>query len=327
MEAREARMLGAVLQAAVAARPGEPAPASVRLATLIAPRREIRPAALGTAAFFVMVGLAWSLVVGATDLRVENSGPARFSAWPEKRVGGTAGARALVPAAPAGVPVRDVAGVSLIVDLAGVQLAQEQIVPLSGGHLDESLDAAALKVQDVLRPFRSGDGKLELFVLCHRQVPMRTVSMLLTHIDRQQSNAHYQLVIERNLARRESGKKPVQAGLSLRVDAAGIPLATPVRLRIGDDKVKIDGRVLQPFEVAIGSKGWRDTVRESVRRSTGLGRMRSEGGVVEHEVAVSAEGDVAYDRFVAVVAAADSACPDEEDCGLPGLGLQFVLTP
>ena len=173
-EAREARMVQAILRAAIAARPGTATRVAAGVANLLAPPRCGALAVRSTVAFVVLFESAWFLVTGHTPLRVDNSGPLSFQIWPQRRVSATSAVRAFMPRYAAGSPIAPI-GASMIIDLFKARLAQKLMVSLTDGRLvDDNWRTQADDISAVLENFREPNTPLELLVLSHRDAPAQT---------------------------------------------------------------------------------------------------------------------------------------------------------
>ncbi len=322
-EAREARMLETLLRAALVARPQLRAPGTAALARRAAPSLGWRPALGPTLAFVVAAGLAWLVLVSTSELRAANARPLRFDLWPEQRAAAPDSVRTFLPSHAAGRPLESRAAVTLIVDETSAVLAQRPVLRLDEGALPvgwaERVRSAA---PSALARFRDGEAAPDVIVLGHRDVPGGTVLGLARALSRAGSGVLH-LTLERRISG-ATGARAVQASLRLRARRADESIAPPIALRVERNTVRVEARAGRALELSLSEASWAREVAAQVRAATGIHPAVSPA---DPRVGLEVGEGVSYDKLTAVLAAADAACPADatEDCGLPGLGLEFLL--
>lgn len=321
-EARIARMLRAILSAAIAARPGASAPTAARLANRISPMPGLRPGVRAAAAFCVMFTVAWALLVGTADLRAENTVAPRFDEWPARRIGAKATVMSAMPSYPAGQPSFENMGASLIVDKSDAQLAQQTTATLSDGRFtDAAWRTRVDEMAEALDRYRDDDGNVDVVVLAHKELPASTIVSLISHLAKTHRAKHFHLVIERTVtAAGRPGTTTVQAALSVVLDTPPA-MDTAIQLDITPQGVRVDRRGGEgPQQIAFADPSLFTKVSKAVRSATRLGEAKADPRVV-----IGTSDGVSYDQLVAVLSAADTTCDGRVECGLPGFGLELRL--
>jgi len=320
-EVRTARMLRAILAAAIAGRPRAGAPTAARLANLMAPPPRIHGGVRAGVAFCIMFTVAWSLLVGASDLRASNQLPVQFDEWPQRRIGSPPSVRPYIPKYPAGRPIGEDMGPSLIVDLGSARLAQRPAVALVGGVMPavgwrENIDS----VSGALSSFKSAERGLSLVVLAHRELPAETITAVMGHLSAQHDARRFHIIVERAIAAAGiPGTSNVQAALTVAMDEPPSNDA-PVELVISEDTVRVLRADAPPMSVSFSDLKWSSSISAAVRQATKLGAPDA-----NPKVLVEAHPGVSYDQLVAVLSAADTSCDNGLECGLPGFGVEVRL--
>ena len=319
-EVREARMLDACLQTTAAARPGASVIVSSKLGNLLAPSREIGPPARAWLAGIAMVAAAWLLVTLTADFRRANSAPASFDAWPGTAAAAPDETATSVPAYPAGGPFDHRATPRLEISYRAATLAARPLLRFESGRItDRDWARKGKTALEALDNSRRPGHPLEVAVHAHPLVPMATVTKLLSTLGEKHGVGTFLLVLERHFA--TNGTRP-WAALRAVVAADKRPSAIPVHLAVGARSVRVDPGLDSTIELTFEETDWERRLHAAVRERTGVGVV---GRRADPRVSVKADDDARYDAFARVLAAADSVCQGNGDCGLPGLGLTFIV--
>jgi hypothetical protein len=313
-EVREARFVRALLESAARSSPKSAAPVSGRLSELIAPDRGLsRPV---TALVFCLVGITagWLVLYRTADVRAANDREPVFSVWPAKRWKPIEVAAELrLPASRGGSPIGPSPPPSLIIGEEKVMLGGDQLVDLPGGRLPEKWEDVSR--EDVRKKLAQANGRVVL--LAHREIELGGVLDLMRFLFQKHGIQRFELITERTLQTGEPGGRTLQAAISLKIDSqqeVGLHLALEeTRLRFSSDGPSYS------YE----NSPWQQELRKVVRERQEL--LRNEGRKVVKLDVVSRK--LGYRRFVEVLGAADTACMGTVDCGLPGLGLEFTISP
>jgi hypothetical protein len=315
-EVREARFVRALLEAAARSSPKSAAPVSGRLAELIAPDRGLgRPI---TALVICLGGITagWLVLHQTADVRAANDREPVFRVWPLRRSRLLAIAPELqLPHARAGAPVPEPPPPSLMITPEKVTLGGgKPLVDLPGGELPEGWEPA-LTPEEMKKLLDPAGGRLVL--LAHGELSLDVVLELMELFHAKHRIERFDLILERWLDTGEPGGRVLQAsmpllirserdvGLQLRLEATGIRLA--------------DGSPLESYE----DGPWKSELSRLVREKKEL--LRDEArALVKIDVG---SRELTYGRLVEVMGAADTACMAKNDCGLPGLGLEFTINP
>ena len=93
-------------------------------------------------------------------------------------------------------------------------------------------------------------------------------------------------------------------------------------LVIEGTRVVLDPGAPDSLSVDRADPAWRLRLGELVRVRTGAKQGASAMPVIALQLR---SAELPYDRFLEVLSSADSTCPTAADCGVPGLGVRFVL--
>jgi hypothetical protein len=311
-EIREARFVRALLEAATRLRPGTAAPVSARLSELIAPDRGLGRPITAAVMWFVAVSLGWMILWGTAPVRAANTSEAVFDVWPDTE---SIGASNLVlPSARAGQPLDGESRPTIQIDADAVRVSELTYAYLDGGTLPPDWKAKARDLGGTLGEYK----ELELRLLAHRGTLMETVYPVLHELGNRYGAKRFHLIIARNVKLAgETKPKKVDADLPV-----WIGHEAPPSLQIVLEKHAVS-IVQTNFKANLSDPAWPKKLNEAVRNRTELFEQQDTRATVELRFDLS----TSYDEFIQVVGAADTSCRGEQDCGLPGLGLQFVLNP
>ncbi|MEQ9501129.1 MAG: hypothetical protein RIT81_29950 [Deltaproteobacteria bacterium] len=309
-EVREARFIRALLECAARLRPGVGAPVSARLCELVAPDRGIQRPVVATVLWFLAITAGWSILYATGSMRTQNASQTVYDVWPKTTLIGTTEALEL-PAHAGGRPLPTAPQPSLFIDAESVRLGPQLLVQLDAdGYLPERWMESA---PDVSRTTK-GYEVLEPLVIATNTTRVETLLDTLEAFGGRYRVGRYHLVARRSFVLR-GGDKRVQSTLPSRV---GTPSQAPgLVLRVTQRGVTI---VEENTEILFADVAWRIRLREAVRVRPDLYGVEASA-----PVRVQADPALVYERLVDVLGAADSSCMGTVDCGLPGLGLEFVL--
>lgn len=304
-QAREARLVGRLLEVATQIRPGTPAPVGGRLAALVAPDRDLSRPATATVLWVVAVTAAWAILFQTAGLRAENHREAEYvwagpSRTPIKR-GGT---DLVPPTTRGGQPFEDLGHPTVSVGPTQVLFQGKPLTGVEDGRLSAPLEAPASEIVTLLRT------KGAVTVLAHHDLDMQEGLLpVLYWLYDHGGVGQFHMLVLRDLAGGEA-----QADLRLQMVAArdGEGLA----LEVAADELRV-GAAAFPAK----RDDWRRLAAERIRAMPPLFDPKTPAAAW---VRVGPGTD--YARFAAALGAADDSCTSKRDCGLPGLGLQFKLT-
>ena len=311
-EVREARLVKTLIECAGRLRPGARAPVSTRLAELIAPEKGITRPTIAAALWLGAVTIGWLALIGAANLRAQNLRPKPFNVWPT----GTERPiepyhNVILPRGDAGAPIAKSQRPSLTVAPDAVVFHNTSLLNLVDGRLPQGWLEASPPMDKSLADFPR---PLEVTVLGHRDARLETLVAVLRGLSERYQVARYHLIIERRVALFEG--KRLQA--SFPIELAKSADTDGLTLLILDNGVRLmPSRAFAPF----GAKRWVTDLRGQIRGYQPL------WADPRPSVTVDADLRLNYGRMIDVISAADGSCPTPTDCGLPGLGLIFMLAP
>lgn len=297
--ARDYRARAAFVGAVLRGRPEAKVAESKRTLEVLADRRSFVIPATSTVVFLFMSGAGAAVLSAATPIRLENVHRLSYTRWPTDRV---VAAGVTAPHAPAGAPLTP--GTSLVIAPQQVSFGGRPLVDLSDGRLEPGWEGRVL-------PSPVAVGTSSTLVLSDGLLPLATVFALMHYLDRTHHLRDYGLVVERHLP---STKHPVaQATLSLRLPDNNQP---DVTLTIDEEQVKVGSE-----NISFLSKSWMHSLRASMRDVLRL----DEATTKQLYVGLRVAPEVTVERLTEVLGTADGMCEVGEDCGLPGLGIHFVV--
>ena len=307
-EVREARLVRALIDVAGRRHPGANAPVATRLAQMLAPDdRLIRPAA-ATATGLVIITVGWLCLLSAAPLAIRTRQVRPFDVWPvgaERRFEPHHNVE--LPRGTAGLPIVRSERPSLTLGPSVVFFHTVELAKLENGRLsaDGLTNAPDVGLDDFPRP-------LEVTVLGHRTVAVDSLMAVLRHLAGLYRVTRYHLIVERGVGSVREQRR--QAALSVQLGTGPSPLT----VQVGAAGVRL---LPTQLERSFETGSWAEAVRKQVRDNPALWR---EGGAAP--VSVELVGPVQYERLIEVLSAIDGACPHQSDCGLPGLGVRFLIT-
>jgi hypothetical protein len=322
-EVREARVIHAVLKAAVSVKQGAQAPLGARLAKLLAPSVSIGPAVVGGLILFLSLTSSFLILSASAELRRDNvASRAITELWRGDSERSAKIPEDLeLPIEPAGSPLKG--GLSMIVraDRSAdkpriqVKIASGRDLELENGTLPKDWQAEA---ERTVASMREPGRPIDMRVLAHRDLGMQAIVPVLQVVKGGLGVDRYLLVVLRALDSPD-GATPIQAGIDLLVDSSEDLGRLPVKLKVSPESVEILGGNEPSAPVSFGHAHWTSEVRDQVRRR--LGSLDTP----QLRVAVQTTPETTYNMLLRVLGAADSMCEGGHDCGLPGLGIRFFL--
>ncbi len=317
-EVREARLVRSLLEAAAQLRPGERAPVSGHMAELTAPERGLRLPLTATCILLMCISLGWSLLCQTAPVKAANNREAVFEVWPElnrRPIGPKPDVQ--LPIAFSGAPLVSPVPASLEVGTEQASLKGILISKMIGENLPSGWQTRVHGLHKTLADYENLGHDKELMVLAHAYLGLSVVVELLEFMQTRYDIQKFYLAVER------------RAGLSRNGTRLSMQSLLPLRLGPLVDGA-VDGRVkLYPRSVrfssglkvlSLANDNWPFLLRQMARE-----QLTSQGRPLR--VAIQTEGLVSYERFIQVLSALDSVCTGRVDCGLPGLGIEYILDP
>lgn len=323
-EVREARFVQSILRAAIAARPGAPAPVSGRLSELLSPERSLHLPVAAFIFFFLAVSLGWCLLFLTASVRAANAADV-YDVWPANRrklLVAPSGMR-LPLAGGGGQPIQKEGHPTLTVGPDHVELSTVHLAELTNGsHLIPGWRQHIQDPSPVLASFKTESSGLQIAVLAHQGVLMSTVLELLGFLRSTQDLRLAHLVVERNVRFKDApGGLRLDASLSLRTATDPSTPPPKILIAITAKNVTLRGPSGEALTVELDSAKWRRDLSRATR--TLIADPQSSEIVIQTD-----DPDLTYARFMEILSTADSTCEqDVGDCGVPGIGLTFVLAP
>lgn len=309
-EVREARFVRALLECASRLRPGVGAPVSARLCELVAPDRGIARPAVATVLWFLAVTAGWGILYATGSMRTANASQAVFDVWPKTTQIGTTEA---LPSHAGGRPLPTTPQPSLFFDGAALRLGAQPISELlDDGTLPDNWRTTAPDLTTTVKNY----APLEPLVMATPNTRVGTVLEALEALGGRYRIARYHLVAQRAFgATNAKKKKAPQATIPVRVGTADT--APGLVIQVSDTGVHVNE---ENANILFTDAAWRIRLREAVRVRSDLYGVEARA-----PMQVKADRDLDYDVLVDVLGAADTSCMGTIDCGLPGLGVEFVL--
>lgn len=308
-EVREARFVEALLEAAIAARPGSSAPVASRLSELVAPQRSLAIPIAAFVFFFVAAGAGWVLLLLTADAKEANAADI-YRVWPQN-------SRPKI-AARGGVlmPARKRGGSEIPGDTASLSIFEEGL-DVAGTEVSRNKEGKfpPAQIAEHLKKFKT------VSIVAHRNMPFKNVLEVLELLPGIGFDSAY-LVFERRVLIKEiDGGDYILAGIPFRLRSRQVN--TIFSMLIEETKVWIDPKMPAGFQIQMDEKnGWEKELNNLARKRI----ADKSSGSAQPEVTVRIEADVTYDKVIEILSAADSTCERETDCGVPGLGLQFYYS-
>jgi hypothetical protein len=322
-EVREARFVRALLQAAIAAKPGASAPVSGRLSQLLAPDRS-RARPIGAFVFFLIaIVLAWTLLDATAPVKEANAQDV-YAVWP-------GGRERIQP--PAGMKLPHFKGGGWPLRGDRLQLPTLQIGPstveISGTgtpladldmlELPENWKTHLKSIDKGLAAFRRGGTTFDLAVLGHAPIHTSVVLEILRELRNTSGLSRVHLVFERELA----GAPQAAIAVSLKRPEMVAP-ALKVAVELNNVVVGVDAP--EPVSVDRSRPDWRSKVSAAVHARLTSAPTGTDAATAPTWVEIArVDGELPYERFVDILSATDTTCGGDRDCGVPGLGLSFYF--
>ena len=312
-EVREARLIRALIQCAGRSAPGTAAPIGTRLAELIAPDRGLARPILATAMWTAAVTLAWLTLLSAAQFRTPK-GPKPFDVWPTATGRRIEVLNVMLPRGAAGAPMQRSERPSLT-------FARHEVifhnVPLFRLTADGALPTDWTKtLPSTIESLEDFPTPLEVVVLADRATRLDLVASVLEVLAKRFKVRRYHLIIERDLGV-PNGKRQASLPLEIRVtdDAAAALILESRGVRL------LPAGAFIPFT----TENWSTDLRNLVRNQPHLWDPTTP--IFALELTPEAIKNANYDLLITVMSAVDSACRQDIDCGLPGLGIRFAKAP
>jgi hypothetical protein len=319
-EARESRALATFVRCAAISHESL-TPATKRVYSQLTPQRTLWPGLWASLGFMLCSAGAVAALTASAELRLKNDAGLSVATWPNRYVRAEGLVQVAAPSFPAGSPLA--AGPSLIISDEGVYLGSTRVLPLVEGQLPATWRTDIVPVRPLLASFRT-QGDPTLLVLAHRTTPLITAIELLRHVRDQLGGVTAGLVLKRRPPFLKNGERPVQAMLPLEIATPGVVRSSAAKLSIDPTQVKLHASTGRDETFRLQDAGWKTALRDVVRDRTGVADVAG-SKPLNLRVEVEVRGNLSYDRFVEVLAATDSVCMQDADCGLPGLGLQYFI--
>jgi hypothetical protein len=301
-QVREARFIRALLELATRIRPGTSAPVGARLAELVAPERTLERPVAASVVWLLATTAAWGILQLTAEVRAANHQPVRYRVWPADRLAPLGvGVELNLPRERGGRPFEDKALPTVTVGPGQLAVQGQAVAALGGGGRGWPPAEARLP--------EGFAGKAGVTILAHAPVSANdAVLPALAWLHAQAGVERFHLILERDL-----GYAAAQAELVLEVPATA-PTQPGLTLVVEADHVEV-GQAHLPFS----RPTWRREAAATIRGIEGLVDTRA-------PVLVQVGPGVSYGRLMEALGAADDSCDADVDCGLPGLGLRFVLS-
>lgn len=304
-QVREARFVRALLELSTRIRPGTPALVGARLAELVAPERTLARPAAAVLVWVLATTVSWGILQLTAEVRAANHHPPRYHVWPEDRLNPLGvGADLVLPRQRGGVPFEDRALPTVTVGPAQLTVQGQALTPLGQG--------GAFPPPELRLP-ESFKGKGGVTIVGHAAVSASdAVIPTLRWLHARAGAEQFHLILQRDL-----GYATAQADLRLE-----LPKEPPAQAGV-TVQVNADELVVGPARLPSARSTWRREAAEAIR---GL-RHVDDRTRPDAPLLVRVGPGVSYERLVEALGALDDSCDTAEDCGLPGLGLRFVLSP
>jgi hypothetical protein len=316
-EAREARFVQALLQAAIVARPGTSAPVASRLSELVAPERSLGLPIAAFAFFFVASGAGWLALFLSANIKEANAADV-YNVWPSgSRTTFTPPLGMLIPTTRRGggspIPRSAASALSIFDDhleIAGQSVERDD----KDRYPPDTLARAMAQFKEEGSISILADKKLVLTSLFEVLDLLRGLGMKRVY-----------LVIERTVRIKGlPGGDRIHAGIPLRLDKSVLPKAA-FFMDIGGSTISIDpgqrdGELVDLHD----EKNWPKQLNDVAQKR--ISKLST--GEAQPEVIVKVSAKTAsYVRLLEILSAADTTCERESDCGVPGMGIEFFWQP
>ncbi len=315
---REARLIKTLIVVAGRLRPTASAPVATRLAEIIAPHRGLgRPAVAGVLWLLAITG-GWLMLVAAAELRSTHRARTTFDVWPADAAHRIEALdEVTLPRADGGAPIVTSEWPSLTISPSSVRFHSVELATMNRGRLASRWEDTA---PPMTKPIADFPRPLEVTVIGDHRIRMNTMMSVTTALAKRYSVSRFLLVIERAIHLEDT--KTLQAELPVEVGAN--PRHVAISLVIEDRGVLIESI---DRRVSFAAPDWSSDLRSWARQRPAVYEPSPAAPVVIVRMTAAAAEMTTYGRFIDVLSAVDGACPDKGDCGLPGLGLRFVLRP
>jgi hypothetical protein len=308
-EVREARFIRALLEAGARASPRSAAPVSGRLAELIAPDRSLGRPITALVVCLVGVTAGWFVLYRTAGFRAANDRQPVYSVWPAQREV-TVPVEIRLPSSRAGAPLAEPPPPSLRIGQDKAMLGGALLVDLTDGKLPEGWRQSASELPNEIKG-------APLVLIAHEELALDPVLDLISFLHRRDRIRRVDVIVARSVATGTPGGRKVQAAIPIDIGGEG---TIGLELTLEENGIRLaPDRTPAPYDQNL----WRDELRRLVRSNSALLRDADRARV---KIRIASSG-LEYRRFVEVLSAADTACVGTIDCGLPGLGLEFTISP
>lgn len=308
-EVREARFVEALLEAAIAARPGTPAPVASRLSELVAPERSLTMPIAAFVFFFVAAGAGWSLLLMTADAKEANAADV-YDVWSEKS------REAINSRGGVTIPVWNTGGSEIQPEGPSLSILEDRLL-FSHGDLLRNKDAK-FDPNELIALWKNQPKPDSLSILADQRVPFSNVVEALELLPSLGIKRVY-LVFKRNAP--SKGKDPIFAGIPFRLRSQLVNTAFSMKLH--GTTVQLNPEVLGGTSILWNKPGWAAELNQATRAL--IKEKSSRSAAPEVALQIDEEG-LTYDKVTEILSVADSACDGNTDCGVPGLGLQFFYS-
>ena len=306
-EAREIRFVRSLLQVAAQVKSAAEIRGDLLLVEALNPRRSLRQPLCALALWVVAVSVGWLILVATAVIRSSNPAEPQFQVLKTQR------SMKVVPASGIAIPLgrgghirtRDET-YSISIGPDSVGTADAELGILSDDR--RSVAAWSPNNLDRLAPSES------VHLFGHGPLAMEPIKATLSQLTESKGITDWHIVVRRAVGG-QAEPSSVYVTIPLSLVAQGRAL---LDLHVRHSDVVVNGTTRFAFE----RPKWRTKFRQTVRTQLSLEALKQ-----NRPVRVSTDDEVNFDRFVEVLGAADDGCHQLQDCGLPGLGLRFVLVP
>jgi hypothetical protein len=283
--------------------------AGARLAELLAPDRGLSRPVVASLIWVFAITFGFLFLQRTAEVRAANGHQTTFNVWPEAaKKSITSRPDVTLPKEPAGTPFDQRPRPTLEIGRETIAFQQSGVAELIDGMLPDPWEPSLTGQAELLSQYPK---PLEANVLADEGTSWITAKTVMARLSTQLGVSRWHLVVVREV-RHGTKLETLQAALPIEL---AVPDTTPaLSIKIGTKAIKVGPDFTIPH-----TAGWQGVLRGRVRKDPAL--LADKRGPIEIEI----EPGVDLRYLIAVLAAADSACLTEFDCGLPGLGLRFMI--
>lgn len=304
-EAREARFVRSLLDVTARLKPTWSTHGDLAFAKSLAPSRSLKHPAIALALWVVAVSAGWLTLVISAPIRATNPIEPRFHVL-EPGAASPPSTAVSIPIARGGRALgSDPATLRLSVGPDVIRAASSEI-----GVLSEDRRSVERWDTSIIDRLLEADS---VRLYADDSLGMHIIKTTLQRLSKSRGTPEWEVAYRREMAR--SSGKPLYVSLPVLLDD---DLEADVELHVRPTDVLVN----RSARLSFSDPDWASGLRRSVRAA-----ITAESLERRTSVRVLADDAVRFDRFVAVLGAADDGCLGDRDCGLPGMGLRFALVP